>query len=483
MRWSWTSGGAIGELPDHDSYRARFPDDLTIVDDAFRSRSRVEVDRGANQDGYEILSELGRGGMGIVYKARQIALDRLVALKVIRSEEFASEAELVRFQNEAEAVAQLDHPHIVPVFEVGQTAGRRFFSMKLVSGSSLDKTLGEFASDARAAARLMMTVALAVHHAHQRGILHRDLKPANILVDESGEPHVSDFGLARRIEFDRDLTQTGYPMGTPSYMSPEQARGERGAFTTATDVYGLGSILYALLTGKAPFAGSSLAETLDQVRAAPPEPPRRINARVPRDLEVICLKCLEKDPSRRYSSASALAADLNRWLCGEPIEARPVGQATRFWMWCRRNPLAGGAWRASALFRSSSAWPELPGNGARPSWPGTRRIPSITCSITIFLDRPNSIPGGASLTVGELLDLHLRPHRRTVRGPAHRRSRRSAGIWDRPTMPWASTTRPSRTCAPSSNSTPDPGAARPPDPQRREPAHLPSGRRGTVRRG
>ncbi len=294
---------------------------------------------GPNAQGYEVLEELGRGGMGIVYRARQVALNRLVALKVIKSAEFASDIELIRFQNEAEAVAQLDHPHIVPIYEVGRKAGQRYFSMKLVSGSSLDKKLEQFLPDVTASARLVAIIAEAIHHAHVRGILHRDLKPANILLDEQGQPHVTDFGLARRIETGSGLTHSGYPVGTPAYMSPEQVRGDKGAFTTATDVYGLGSILYALLTGHAPFVGSSLAETLDKVRGEAPEPPRKVNARVPRDLEIICLKCLQKDPDRRYPSARALADDLNCWLAGEPIAARPVGAATRGWMWCRRNPL------------------------------------------------------------------------------------------------------------------------------------------------
>ncbi len=287
--------------------------------------------------GYELLGELGRGGMGVVFKAHQIALNRAVALKMIKSGVFASEAELLRFQNEAEAVAQLDHPHIVPIFEVGQHGGRQFFSMKLIVGNGLDKLLADFAADPHAAARVVAVIAEAVHHAHQRGILHRDLKPANILLDERGLPHVTDFGLAKRIKGDGDLTCSGAPVGTPSYMSPEQAAGDKGSLSTATDVYGLGTILYAMLAGRAPFAGTTLIDTLDKVRTCLPEPPSLLNKRVPRDLEIICLKCLEKEPHRRYPSARALAEDLDRWLMGAPILARPVGTVTRAAMWCRRN--------------------------------------------------------------------------------------------------------------------------------------------------
>ena len=288
---------------------------------------------------YEIIEALGRGGMGVVYKARQVSLNRLVALKLIKDAEFASESDRLRFQNEAEAVAQLDHPQIVPIYEVGEYRGRRYFSMKLIAGTSLDKHLADFMTDPRSAARLVAVVAEAVHHAHERGILHRDLKPGNILVDERGVPHVTDFGLAKRITTDGELTQSGAIMGTPLYMSPEQASGVKGANTTATDVYGLGSILYALLAGRAPFSTGSVAEALDLVRHRPPEPPSRLNPQVPRDLEVICLKCLEKEPKRRYASAWALAEDLSRWLEGKPITARPVGPLPRAGMWCRRNPL------------------------------------------------------------------------------------------------------------------------------------------------
>jgi serine/threonine-protein kinase len=406
------------------SYRERFPEYVEIVDAVFArrhdtsadARQDATTDHAAGRDlapgsrprliaGYEIVGELGRGGMGVVYKARQAALGRLVALKLIRSAEFATPAELVRFQNEAEAVARLDHPHIVPIYEVGQHRGLRFFSMKLVEGSSLDRKLEDYDGDFAAAARLTALAAEAVHHAHVRGILHRDLKPANILVDAQGNPHVTDFGLARRIDSGADLTQSGLPVGTPSYMSPEQARGDKGSLTTATDVYGLGSILYALLTGRAPFAGSSLAETLDMVRDVPAPPPSRMNRRVPRDLEVICLKCLEKDPERRYPGAGALAQDLRRWLNGEPIHARPVGLATRSAMWCRRHPLpaALAGLLALAIF----------GGLAGITWKWREAVLAHDESETInnfllhgLLDQasPRYNPRGADLTVGELLD-------------------------------------------------------------------------------
>ncbi len=292
---------------------------------------------------YELQRVLGEGGMGIVYKARQLSLNRPVALKMIKAARFASADEVRRFQNEAEAVARLDHPHIVPIFEVGQFEDQHYFSMKLVAGESLDKRLKDYLADPRRAARLVATMAAAIHHAHQRGILHRDLKPANILVDGEGQPHVTDFGLAKRVEGDSELTRSGAIVGTPAYMAPEQASAKKGTVTTATDVYGLGAILYALLTGRAPFGGTTVLDTLEQVRERAPEPPRKLNPRVPRDLEVICLKCLEKDPRRRYASADALAEDLKRWLAGEPIAARPVGKAARAWMWCRRNPVVAGA--------------------------------------------------------------------------------------------------------------------------------------------
>jgi tetratricopeptide (TPR) repeat protein/tRNA A-37 threonylcarbamoyl transferase component Bud32 len=302
---------------------------------------------------YETISILGQGGMGVVYKARQLSLNRLVALKMIRNAEFASEDQVRRFQNEAEAVATLDHPGIVPIYEVGTYEDQRYFSMKLVEGQGLDKKLGELAKDPRTAARIVAEVADAINHAHQRGILHRDLKPANILLDDQGHTHVTDFGLAKRIEDNAGLTVSGAIMGTPSYMAPEQAAGRSSLITTVSDVYGLGAILYAVLTGRAPFASDSVMNTLDQVRNSPPQPPTRMNAKLPRDLEVICLKCLEKDPRHRFASAQALADDLNRWLRGEPIAARPVGPVVRLRMWAKRKPALAGL--SAALIAASIA--------------------------------------------------------------------------------------------------------------------------------
>src|SRR4051812_10487754 len=309
---------------------------------------------------YELARELGRGGMGVVFEARQISLNRPVALKMLRAGDLADAGDLRRFQVEAEAVAALDDPHIVPVYEVGEHQGRRYFSMKLIAGGSLAGRLDDYAADPKAAARLMATVARAVHHAHQRGILHRDLKPANILVDENGRPHVTDFGLAKRVEAGDELTLSGAVMGTPGYMAPEQAAGRRSSITTAADVYGLGAILYALLTGRAPFVADSVLDTLDQVRERPPEPPSRLNRRVGRDLETICLKCLEKDPRRRYDSAAALAADLERYLAGEPILARRTGLVERAAKWARRRPaiasLLGLVGLVAALGVAGIAW-------------------------------------------------------------------------------------------------------------------------------
>src|SRR6516164_9215874 len=274
---------------------------------------------------YELLQEMGRGGQGVVYRARQKSLNRIVALKVIGLGHWASDAHLKRFRREAEAAASLDHSGIVPIYEVGERDGSCYFSMKLVEGGQLDEVVKRQLMPIRQAVELIANVARTVHYAHEHSILHRDIKPGNILLDQKGEPHLTDFGLARLVETESTVTRTLDVLGTPSYMAPEQAVGNNAAVSSATDVYGLGAVLYQLLTGQPPFAGGTTYETIKLLENTEPRPLRLLNPKIDRDLSTICLKCLEKDPKRRYSSSLAVADDLERWLKHEPIQARRTG--------------------------------------------------------------------------------------------------------------------------------------------------------------
>ncbi len=288
--------------------------------------------------GYEIEGELGRGGMGVVYKARQVGLNRPVALKMILHGEHASRETLARFRDEAQAVAALQHPHVVQVHEVGTHDGLPYFSLEYVDGGSLDRRLATGPLSPREAAELMQTVARAVHAVHQKGIVHRDLKPANILLTADGTPKVADFGLAKSLADDRGRTVTGAVMGTPSYMAPEQAGGRRREIGPAADVYALGAILYELLTGRPPFLGDTPLDTLLMLVSEEVVPPRERNPKLPRALEAVCLKCLRKEPAERYASAGALADDLGRFLAGDPVTARPVGAGQSFGRWVAGHP-------------------------------------------------------------------------------------------------------------------------------------------------
>jgi serine/threonine protein kinase len=316
--------------------------------------------------GYEILGELGRGGMGVVYKAKQLGLNRLVALKMILAGEHAGTQELARFRAEAEAVARLQHTNIVQIYEIGEQDGRPFFSLEYVEGGSLAQRLAHQPFLPRDAAQLTQTLARAVHFAHQRGIVHRDLKPANVLlasggllasegrqppVSETGglhsplaesTPKITDFGLAKQLDAANQQTRSGAILGTPSYVAPEQASGKMREVGPPADIYALGAILYEMLTGQPPFRGESSLDTILQVLGQEPVPPSRVQPGVPRDLETICLKCLSKAPAQRYPTAEALADDLQRFLNNEPIHARPVGTIERAWRWCRRNPVPAG---------------------------------------------------------------------------------------------------------------------------------------------
>jgi eukaryotic-like serine/threonine-protein kinase len=349
----------MGQMMDNrDTFNMETPPDLEPSSQASTLPLRADRETAPNpRDGafgdYELLERIGQGGMGLVYKARQRVPNRLVAIKMILAGRFASEHDVKRFQNESEAAAELDHPHIVPIYEVGEHDGYHYFSMKLIEGTNLQREKAAYVADPRRAARLIATIARAIHHAHQRGVLHRDLKPSNILIDGAGTPFVVDFGLAKRLHSALELTHGDANLGTPRYMAPEQVARDWGAVTTATDVYGLGNVLYVLLTGVPAAQGLSPSEIYERVANRRPEPPSKLNRRVHRDLETICLKCLEKEPAKRYSSTEELALDLERWLDGKPIKARPVGPLGWTSRWCRRHPgeaILGSVAVAATLF-------------------------------------------------------------------------------------------------------------------------------------
>jgi hypothetical protein len=416
----------LGERPEVEEYRHRFPhhaealqaqvelhralvggteagsrpppggaETLPVLSPGGGEATRPEV------PGYEILGELGRGGMGVVFRARQMALGRVVALKMILAGQLASGADVQRFRAEAEAAAGLDHANIVPIYEVGEHRGQPYFSMKWIDGDSLAQHLPRLTQDVRAAVRLVAVVSRAVHHAHQRGIIHRDLKPANILIDRDGQPHVTDFGLARRTDADSRLTQSGAIVGTPSYMAPEQAAGKK-AITTAADVYALGAILYECLTGRPPFCGDTPLETLLQVVERPPVPLRALNPRIEGDLELVCLRALARDPQERYGSAEALAAELEHWLAGEPLSVRPPSLPALLRMWLRQQfgearwmvglGLAGGLLAAvmswlvfisPELGPAAAAYRSLP--GLDPPWLAIRWQPPFGMRVGVYV--------------------------------------------------------------------------------------------------
>jgi serine/threonine protein kinase/Tfp pilus assembly protein PilF len=305
---------------------------------------------------YELLEEIGRGGQGIVYLARQKSLNRTVALKVITPGQWASGAHLKRFRREAQTAASLDHPNIVSIYDVGEHDGSCYFSMKFVEGGQLDEVVSRVPMSIRQAVEMIAKLSRTVHYAHQHGILHRDIKPGNILLDTGGEPHLADFGLARLVEAERTVTRTEEMMGTPSYMAPEQVVGSNAQLTSATDVYGLGAVLYQLLTGHLPFAADTAYETIRLLLETEPREPRLLNPKLDHELSTICLKCLEKDPKRRYPSALALAEDLEHWLKHEPILALRHGIFTRGRKWVRRQPAIAALVASSVALAAVISW-------------------------------------------------------------------------------------------------------------------------------
>lgn len=356
--------GAIASRSSGDNLCAACLLEIALTDDeTYSPDSAILMDFGE----YELLEELGRGGQGVVYRARQKRLNRTVALKIIGLGHWATEAHLRRFRVEAEAAAQLDHPAIVPIYEIGDRDGACFFSMKFIDGGQLDELIRQKPLSIREAVALLAKIARTVHYAHENGVLHRDIKPGNILLDRAGEPHLTDFGLARLVEKESNITRTMDVLGTPSYMAPEQAAGKNVTVTRGTDVYGLGAVFYHMLTGQPPFAGGTTYETMKLVCETEPRSPRLWNPKVDGDLATICLKSLEKESTRRYPSALALAEDLELWLRHEPIQARRAGFITRSRKWVRRHavvaavtPLLVALFTAIGLMVWKNAPPETP---------------------------------------------------------------------------------------------------------------------------
>ena len=336
-----------------------------LVDGDQKTSAETESQHGASTErvahlagdfgDYELLEEIGRGGQGVVYLARQKSLNRTVALKILRLGQWASRADLKRFRREAAAAASLDHPWIVPIYEVGERDGSCYFSMKFVEGGQLDEVVSRAPMSMRQAVELIAKLARTVHYAHQHGILHRDIKPGNILLDTDGEPHLTDFGLARLVEAESTVTRTEGIMGTPGYMAPEQAVGSKAQLTSATDVYGLGAVLYQLLTSQPPFAAETY-ETIRLLVETDPREPHLLNSKVDRELSTICLKCLEKDPQRRYPSALRLAEDLEHWLKHEPIQAKRSGFVSHAHKWVQRNPAIAALVASLVALAAAIGW-------------------------------------------------------------------------------------------------------------------------------
>ena len=381
----------------------------TRVDPSLANGDEFHILEALARAGFEVTRELGRGGMGIVYEARSTVFGRVVAVKVLRSGLFATPDERRRFLNEARAVSGMDHPGIVPVLDAGRVRGLDYFSMKRIGGEGLDRRLDRGPLPPREAAALVSKAARAVEYAHRRGLLHRDIKPGNILIDEDTQPLLTDFGLARPLlrdlDTDPDATLTGAVLGTPGYMAPEQAGGRIRELTTATDVYGLGGVLYACLTGHAPYRGAKTAEVLRNALIGRPEAPSRLNSAIPADLETICLKCLEPAPDSRYPSARDLADDLDRWLDGRPIVARPVPAARRALLWARRRPVVAAL--SLALLLTATAgfagivweWREAERQRVQAD-----RLLDYLSNRLIGQASAESNPWAARLTVRELLD-------------------------------------------------------------------------------